>query len=179
MEIWDLYDIDRQKTGKTMSKSEKFPEGKYYSLRLHLCLFNSKGQMLIQQRDHSKKHWPDLWDLTLSGGSIAGENSTQALAREVKEELGLDLDLSNERPAFTLNHDTAFDDYYLIEKDIDLKDIHFDDGEVQAVKWATESEILEMIEKKEFLLFYPSFIKMLFEIRETKDVLRPEGRLII
>lgn len=179
MEIWDLYDGDRQKTGKTMSKSEKFPEGNYYSLRIHLCLFNSKGEMLIQQRDHSKKHWPDLWDITLSGGSVAGENSTQALAREVKEELGLDLDLSNEKPVFTTINENAFYDYFIIEKDIDLKDIRFDDGEVQAVKWASESEILKKIKRKEFLLYYPSFIKMLFEIRKTKNVLQPEGKLII
>lgn len=162
-----------------MSKSGRFPEGNYYSLRLHLCIFNSKGQMLIQQRHWSKIHYPNLWDLTLSGGSISGEDSITALAREMKEELGLTLDLSQQRPVFTINNDTAFDDYYIIEKDINLKDIEFKDNEVQAVKWATEDEILSMIEKKEFLLYYPSFIKMLFEIRKAKSIMRPEGKLII
>jgi len=75
MEVWDLYDKNRQKTGLTMKKSESFPKGEYYSLRVNLCLFNKNGEMLIQQRHASKKHWPNLWDLTLSGGSVAGENS--------------------------------------------------------------------------------------------------------
>ncbi len=179
MEIWDLYDGERQKTGRTMSKSEKFPEGDYRSLRIHVCLFNSKGEMLIQQRDHSKKHWPELWDLTLSGGSIAGENSAKAASREIKEELGLDLDLSNERPVFTMNYDNAFYDYFIIEKDIDIDSVEFKDGEVQAVKWASEKEILKKIKRKEFLLYYPSFIKMLFEIRKTKNVLQPGSELKI
>ena len=91
MEVWDLYDIDRQKTKKTMKKSEKFPKGDYYSLRVHLCLFNKKGEMLIQQRHSSKKHWPNLWDLTLSGGAIAGDNSRKAITREIKEELEVEI----------------------------------------------------------------------------------------
>ena len=68
MEVWDLYDVNRQKTSKTMKKCENFPSGEYYSLRINLCIFNRKGEMLIQQRHSSKKHWPNLWDLTLKIG---------------------------------------------------------------------------------------------------------------
>jgi len=177
MEVWDLYDKNRQKTGLTMKKSESFPKGEYYSLRVNLCLFNKNGEMLIQQRHASKKHWPNLWDLTLSGGSVAGENSLDAITREVYEELGLNLDFSKERPFFTINNGSSFNDYYLIEKDVNLKKIKFQDGEVQAVKWASKEEILKMIENKEFLLYYPSFIETIFEMSKNRGVLKPEGRL--
>ena len=179
MEIWDLYDVDRQKTTKTMKKCEKFPKGEYYSLRINMCLFNSRGEMLIQQRHSSKKHWPNLWDLTLSGGAISGDNSRMAITREIKEELGLDIDFSKERPFFTINNGTSFNDYYLITKDIDINKIKFQDGEVQAVKWASKEEILKMIKNKEFLLYYPSFIEFIFDSRKNRGVLKPEGRLKI
>ncbi len=180
METWDLYDVDRQKTNKTMKKSEKFPKGDYFSLRVHLCLFNKKGEMLIQQRHFSKKHRPNLWDLTLSGGAISGDNSKQALTREVQEELGLNIDFSKERAFFTINTENSFDDYYLIEKDIDIKDISFKDNEVQAVKWASKEEILKMIEDKKFLLYYPSFIETIFEFKNNnRGVIQPEGKFTI
>lgn len=179
MEIWDLYDVNRQKTSKTMKKCENFPNGEYYSLRINLCIFNRKGEMLIQQRHSSKKHWPNLWDLTLSGGAVSGDNSRDAIKRELKEELGLDFDFSNERAFFTINNGSSFNDYYLITNDINLEDIKFQDNEVQAVKWASKKEILKMIKNKQFLLYYPSFIELLFEMKDNRGVLQPEGRLII
>jgi len=177
MEIWDLYDENRQKLNKTMSKSEKRPGG-VFNVRVHLCLFNKKGEMLIQQRASNKKHWPNIWCITLSGGVVAGENTNDALRREINEEFGLEkLDLSHERPFFTINTEGSFQDYYLIEKDIKLKDIKFKDGEVQAVKWASKEEILEMIENKQFMQHYPSFIEFVFESRKNRGVLKPEEKL--
>ena len=49
MELWDLYDRDRVKLGKTASRSErdKLAEGEYH-LTVHAAIFNSEGKMLIQ-----------------------------------------------------------------------------------------------------------------------------------
>ena len=175
MELKDIYDINRQKKNKTISKSEPCAENEYV-LAVHLCLFNSKGQMLIQQRAASKKHWPNLWDVSLSGGVQAGEDSQAGITREVKEEFGIDIDFSKERAYFTINNDgyhQGFNDYYIIEKDIDLKDIHFQDGEVQSVKWATKEEILKMIKNGQFLQYYPSFIETIFDMKQKRGTLQP------
>ena len=113
MEKWDLYDENRQMLSKTIEKGQKHDA---YTLRVHFCLFNSFGKMLIQQRASSKKHWPNVWDLTLSGSSQVGETSKEAIAREVKEEFGLDIDFSTERACFTFNYANCFDDFYIIER---------------------------------------------------------------
>ena len=47
--------------------------------------------MLLQKRSKEKKLWPNLWDVTLGGHVDSGEFGRQALIREAKEELGLDL----------------------------------------------------------------------------------------
>ena len=49
MEILDLYTADREKTGKTMVRGEETPAG-CYRLVVHVCIFNDKGQLLIQQQ---------------------------------------------------------------------------------------------------------------------------------
>ena len=58
----------------------------------------------------------------------------------------------------------------MIEKNISLQEVTFKDNEVQAVKWATKDEILDMIKSKNFIGYYPSFISALFEMREARGV---------
>ncbi len=172
MELMDLYDEERQKQKTIIEKGQKIPSG-LCSLRVHLCLFNSKGEMLIQQRHKNKKHWPEAWDISLSGGAQKGDSSKAAITREVKEEFGLDIDFSGERAYFTINADNCFDDFYIIERDIDLKSIHFDDGEVQAVKWAGKDEILKLMKNKKFIQYYPAFINAIFEMRAKRGIYLP------
>lgn len=47
MELWDLYDIDRRKTGETHVRGVDVPEGRYHMV-VHVVIFNSRGEMLIQ-----------------------------------------------------------------------------------------------------------------------------------
>ena len=99
---------------KTKRYQKAFTEQWYMFL-----VFNSKGEMLIQQRQEDKKLWPNLWDVSVGGSVIAGETSSEAASRETMEELGIELDLSEVRPAFTINFHGGFDDCYLVEKDVD------------------------------------------------------------
>ena len=84
MEIWDVYDIDRQKTGKRMDRGAEF-EDDAYTCVMHICIFNSKGEMLIQQRQSFKRTWPNLWDLSVGGHTEAGETSRMSAERELFE----------------------------------------------------------------------------------------------
>ena len=51
MELWDVYNIERIKTGETMERGEAYKEGAYH-LVVHACIFNSKGE-IRQQRNCS------------------------------------------------------------------------------------------------------------------------------
>ena len=88
MEQWDLYTVDRGRTGKVMNKNEPVPAGMYH-MQVHVVVFNRAGQMLIQQRTESKQWFPGLWDYSVGGRAQAGETSAQAAEREVQEEIGL------------------------------------------------------------------------------------------
>ena len=84
MEIWDLYDKDRIKTGETMVRVSKFKENTYH-LVVHVCIFNLEGKMLIQQRQPFKDGWPNMWDITVGGSAVSGDTSQLAAEREVYE----------------------------------------------------------------------------------------------
>ena len=165
MEYWDLYDRNRIKTGRTHRRGDPMPAG-YYRMVIHMCIFNARGQMLIQQRQPFKAGWPDKWDVTVGGSAVAGEDSRQAAERETLEEIGLALDLSDARPKLTINFEDGFDDIYLIEREVNLSTLCLQEEEVQAVRWAYRGEILSMIDSGAFIPYAKSFIELLFETRK-------------
>lgn len=145
MEIRDLYDVNKNLTGKTFVKGEQVPNG-YYYLIVAVIIENSDGNFLIQKRVLRKG---GKWALT-AGHPKSGENSFEGLCAEVSEELGIDIRNDNLKLIDTwINNDQIFDIYYL-KKDIDIKDIVIQEEEVDGVRYATLDEINEMYKKGEF-----------------------------
>src|SRR4030067_2112049 len=56
---------------------------------VHVLIFNSKGNLLLQKRSMDKDVAPGKWDTSVGGHINAGEAITEALSREMKEELGI------------------------------------------------------------------------------------------
>ena len=167
MEYWDLYDRDRIPTGETYQRGKPLPEGRYHMV-VHVVIFNSQGQMLIQQRQPFKEGWPNLWDITVGGSAVAGDTSRTAAQREVMEEIGLAIDLSGEQPKLTIPFDVGFDDVYTLVMDVDLTTLHLQESEVQAVRWASEEEILAMLADGRFIPYHRAFIQLLFALRHSR-----------
>ncbi|BBF43525.1 putative Nudix hydrolase YfcD [Lachnospiraceae bacterium KM106-2] len=163
MERWDIYDRNRIKTGKTMLRGSEFSQGDYHMV-VHVCIFNRKGEMLIQQRQPFKEGWPDKWDFSVGGSSIAGESSYQAAEREVFEEIGYRIDLSKTRPSLTVNFNLGFDDMYVVQEEIDSEKLTLQKEEVKQVKWASKEEIIRMIEQGDFIPYYKSLVTLLFDM---------------
>ena len=125
-----------------MARGEAIPDGAYH-LVVHVCIFNSRGEMLIQQRQPFKSGWPDKWDITVGGSAVAGENSRAAAEREVLEEIGYPLHLTQGNLVLTVPFDGGFDDIYLVEAEPELEKLKLQAEEVQRVKWASMQEIFE------------------------------------
>ena len=166
MELFDLYDRDRIPTGETIERGQKLPPGRYH-LVVHICVFNREGQMLIQLRSKNKVLWPGLWDVSVGGAAQKGDSSWLAAQRELAEELGIVVDLSQIRPAFTFNFESGFDDVYLIQLDPEIDKLNLQSEEVTAVRWADSDSIHTMIESGEFLPYHHSLIDLYFDLRFT------------
>ena len=107
-EIWDLYDAERRRTGKTMMRGEPVPRG-FYTLSVSVWLTNGRGEYLLSKR-HPAKKFPNLWECT-GGGALAGEESLEAGVREVREELGIVLRPGEGRLIYRTRRD-EFRDFY-------------------------------------------------------------------
>ena len=161
MERFDLYDSGRRFTGCTIARGEDVPEG-LRRLVVHVCVFNQKGQMLIQKRQSFKAGWPNMWDISMGGGVQAGETTQQAARRELWEELGLDFDFEDQVPAVTTTFRKGFDDIYIIHAEPNPDALRLQPEEVQAVRWASLDEVLAMIDSGTFIPYHRALMEYLF-----------------
>lgn len=169
MELFDLYTKDRLPMNRTIQRGEPMPDGCYHIV-INVCIFNSSGDMLIQQRQPFKEGWPNLWDVSCGGSAVSGEDSRAAAEREVAEELGLTISLKHVRPVLTVHFDAGFDDVYVITKDLCLDELRLQPEEVQAAKWASEAEICSMIDSGQFIPYQKDLIGLLFFLRNHRGV---------
>ena len=86
-EMIDVYNSAGEWTGRVVEKRTPL-FGDDHFLHVVALLRGRDGLYLLQQRSLKSKHGPGRWDIT-GGGVTHGENSREAIAREVLEELGL------------------------------------------------------------------------------------------
>ncbi len=165
MELVDLYNEDRVPLGRTAERSGPKNPGEL-RLVVHVCVFDRRGRLLIQQRAKKKYVWPELWDVSIGGGVDAGETSRQGAEREFQEELGYRLDLTGVRPSVTVNFPEGFDDFYIVRRDLDLSCLTLQREEVAGVRWASLTEVLAMHASGAFIPYPESFLRFLFDMRE-------------
>ena len=152
VELWDIYDINKKKTGKTAERDVyQFKEGEYHIVVTGIII-NSKKEILITKRAKHKK-FGLMWEC--SGGSIlAGETSLEGIIRELKEELGIEFSKKEAIFLREIRRDKIppdFKDLWLFRKDIDEREITFPDGEAIDAKWVTIDKFIQMYKNKEIV----------------------------
>ena len=90
MEIFDVLNEYGEFTGKTATREECHKNG-YWHRAVYAFIIDDKGNVLLQKRSKNKKLWPSMWDVTVGGHVDSGEFGRQALIRETKEELGIQI----------------------------------------------------------------------------------------
>ena len=81
-----------EQTG-VMEKMEAHQKGLLHRA-FSIFIFNSRGEMLLQQRASSKYHSPDLWTNACCSHPQPGESTEKAATRRLREELGFETKLS-------------------------------------------------------------------------------------
>jgi len=64
---------------------------------VHCLVRNAKGAILLQLRSASKDVQPGRWDTSVGGHVAVGEAVESAVVREISEEIGIDISLSQLR----------------------------------------------------------------------------------
>ena len=164
MELWDIYDINKNKTGRTMVRNDwTMKEGDYY-LSVLGVIHRPDGRFLITRRAMDKAWAPGCWEIP-GGGVKAGETSFEAVCREVLEETGVDVSKAEGGYRFCYHRENKGQNYivdiYRFEMNITDKDVRLQTDEDIDGKFATLDEIKAIAEEGKFLHY--SSIKAIFE----------------
>ena len=167
MEYWDIYDAEKKKTGKKMKRNDWCLKDDEYHLTVLGVIARKDGKFLITKRVMTKAWAPGWWEVS-GGAAMAGEESEEAVLREIKEETGLDasgfeggylFSYKRENPG---EGDNYFVDIYRFVGDFSEKDLKLQEAETDGYMFATSQEIKELGNQGIFL-HYDS-IKEAFEL---------------
>ena len=150
MELWDLYDENRNKLNIDQVRGEKIPNGAYH-LVTHVWIKNSKNEYLISKRSMKKKY-PLMWECV--GGSVLKDETTYlASIRETKEEVGVDLTNSSYKfiTSFVRKDIQDIVDVYMFNYDGEASLDLATTDEVVEVKWMKKDEILSLYEDNKLM----------------------------
>lgn len=156
MERWDIYDENKQKTGRTMKRNDWNMKPDEFHLTVLGVLQRPDGKFLITRRKMDKEWAPGWWEVP-GGGVRAGETAEEAVIRELKEETGIDVTGADGGYAFTYKRvnpeekNNYFVDIYKFVLDFSESDVVVQEKEVAGFSLATSAEIRNYAEQGIFL----------------------------
>ena len=160
MELWDIYDENKERTGRTMKHNDWNMKPGEFHLTVLGVLMRPDGKYLITRR-RMDKEWAAGWWEVPGGGVRAGEDSKDAVIREIKEETGIDV--TNAEGGFLFSYhrenpgegDNYFVDVYKYHMDFTEEDIKLQTEETNAFQIADAAQLSEY-DKQGIFLHYQS-----------------------
>ncbi|MBQ2855443.1 MAG: NUDIX domain-containing protein [Oscillospiraceae bacterium] len=142
MEFNDIYDENRQLTGRVHQRGTHWKQGEY-GLVVCVWVYDGHGHLLLTRRAKGKS-FAGTWENS-GGAAKAGETSRQAIARELFEETGIRAEESEFEFLGTDRDRYSFYDFYCLKRQIKLQDIVLLPGETDDVMWASFGKVHWMI----------------------------------
>lgn len=143
MEWNDIYDKDRNLTGRVHRRGTPWRKGEY-GLVVCVWVYDGSGRLLLTRRA-PEKSYAGTWENS-GGAAQAGETSLQAIARELYEETGIRADPEEFRLLETGRDRSCHYDFYCLRRDVPVEQIVLQPGETDGAKWVTPEQIHEMID---------------------------------
>ena len=163
MELLNVYDNEGNLLDKVIPRGDKsvvLNDNEHIGVVV-IFIENSKGEFLMQKTSVEKGS-----EYSSTGGHIdKGETPLISIVREIKEELGIDVDSNELEYLGYLLYDRPIRFMYYLKKDIDIKDIVVQEEEVEFVKYMSVSEIKEIISKEEITKSHGILFNKMLELK--------------
>lgn len=156
MEVWDIYDAEKKRTGRTMQRNDWHMKPGEYHLTVLGVVAHTDGRFLITKRVMTKAWAPGCWEVS-GGAAMAGEESRDAVLREIREETGLDVSDWEGGYLFSYQRenpeegDNYFVDIYRFRGDFTEEELHLQQAETDGYMLASAEEIKALGEEGIFL----------------------------
>lgn len=164
-ELWDVYNAQGKKiNGRAAIRGMHDLGINEYHLVVYVWIISSDNRMILSKRQKGRT-FAGSWECT-GGCVLMGENSLEAAVREVKEELGLELDPKNgERfkrylRAYPIGA-KAICDVWVFRQDFKESDFKLQREEVSQAKLVRPEDLKSHFRNGEFIKRYPYINRLL------------------
>jgi 8-oxo-dGTP pyrophosphatase MutT (NUDIX family) len=146
MELNDIYDKNRNLTGRTHRRGTPWRKGEY-GLVVCVWVYDGKGKVLLTRRA-PEKSFAGTWENS-GGAALAGETSLTAIARELREETGITAgDLT--RLSDCIIRDTIYHQYLCVT-DQAKDSVTLQPGETIGYRWLSEEAFAAFVNSGEMI----------------------------
>ena len=163
-ELIDVLDENGVKTGEILPRSEIHKKGLWHRA-IVVAIINENNEILLQQRSANKEKNANMWDISVAGHISSGQDSLSAAAREINEEVSINLgyrvDIKEFRYMYSFRKMQVFSnemvenqyyDFFILRKsNIAIDNIKYQESEVQNIKFCSMSELREMINNNQIV----------------------------
>ena len=162
MELLDMYDENRCRTGVVRRREEPRQPGEY-GLAVCVWVYDGKGNVLLTRRA-PEKSFARTWENS-GGAAQAGEDSLTAIVRELWEETGIQAEANEFEYLCSSRSDNFFFDHYCLHRDVSLDKIKLLPGETDDVMWASFETVHKLIRQKKIChIIAEQFLQMESEL---------------
>jgi len=156
MEYIDIIDESGKPTGEVKSRDEVHKKGLLHN-HVHVWIFNSKGEVLLQKRAASKKIYPNMWAMAFEGHVSSDKTIIETVITEGEEELGIKLSAKDLTPLLSYRKKIDFNpttienfinNVFVLNIDILIEEIVIQEDEIADIKWMKLEDYKKEIESK-------------------------------
>ena len=158
MEYFEVFNADGTPANRTEERRVVHARGLWHRT-VHVWLYRFPHALLFQKRGENKDSHPGLWDVSAAGHMDVEEDPKQAAVREVKEELGFDintelLEYIETTSRTMVSNDGSFIDnefsfVYLYEFKGQQSELSPDPKELDEIRFMEIDELHDMLESEE------------------------------
>ena len=142
-EIWQEYDFNGEKFGGIDPNNYNYDAVRLMGGAAVMLyrLYDGEVEFLFQHRSKFLKGNPDRWDVSAGGHINLDESTLDAIIRETREEIGVNIERKKLEFAETYIRLKDMINLYFYDWEDRADEFSFDDQEVEEVKWVKYSEL--------------------------------------
>lgn len=159
MEYLDILDENGNKTGEKDTRENIHKFGLLHS-EVAAFIYTNTGKVVLQKRKSNKVTYAGVWSVT-GGHVLFGENNEDAIIREIKEELNLEIEKEKEKVIFVTTYKSKkVKDDIINNKFFNIYNVEISEKQLEKIK--IQKEELEDVK--------------LFSIDEVENILNREDK---
>lgn len=162
-EYLDVVDMQGNPTGEVVERKKAHAQGIWHRTS-HVWLVRKREgeiEVLVQKRSADKDSYPGCYDTSSAGHIPAGSTYEESAIRELKEELGIDAEISELHTCGmrTIYHDEVFygkmfidrqiSKVFYIIRDLEEEEFTIQKEELESVRWMKLSDCIDMVKYHE------------------------------